>query len=52
VYSARSIGGTLATDDEGLEVRVFDRDSIPWGELAFRSTHDALRDFLAGVSVL
>jgi hypothetical protein len=49
VYSARSVGGTLATDDESLEVRVFDRDSIPWAELAFRSTYDALRDYLAGV---
>jgi 8-oxo-dGTP diphosphatase len=50
VYSARSVGGTLTTDDESLEARVFDRDSIPWDELAFRSTHDALRDYLAGLT--
>ena len=50
VYSARAIGGTLSTDEEGLEVRVFERAGIPWDELAFRSTHDALRDFLEASS--
>jgi ADP-ribose pyrophosphatase YjhB (NUDIX family) len=51
VYSAKAIGGTLTIDDESLEVRVFDRDQIPWDELAFRSTHDALRDYLAGLTL-
>jgi ADP-ribose pyrophosphatase YjhB (NUDIX family) len=46
VYRARALGGTLATDEEGLEVRVFDRLAIPWDELAFRSTSEALRDYL------
>ena len=50
VYSAKAMGGTLTIDDESLEVRVFDRDQIPWDELAFRSTHDALRDYLAGLT--
>jgi len=48
VYSARAIGGALTTDDESLEVRVFDHREIPWEELAFRSTREALRDYLAG----
>ena len=46
VYAATYRGGTLAVDDEGLEVRTFEARNIPWGELAFRSTHEALRDFL------
>ena len=46
VYEARVIGGCLGCDDEGLEARFFDRSEIPWDELAFRSTHEALRQFL------
>jgi len=46
VYVATMTGGTLVCDDEGLEVRLFAPDAIPWDELAFRSTHDALREFL------
>jgi ADP-ribose pyrophosphatase YjhB (NUDIX family) len=46
VYVATIVGGTLACDDECLEVRMFAPDAIPWDELAFRSTHDALREFL------
>jgi ADP-ribose pyrophosphatase YjhB (NUDIX family) len=46
VYVATMTGGTLACDDEGLEVRFFDRQTIPWTELAFRSTQEALREFL------
>ena len=48
VYIARAVGGVLATDDEGLEVRLFDQGEIPWDELAFRSTCDALRHYFAG----
>jgi ADP-ribose pyrophosphatase YjhB (NUDIX family) len=47
VYAATCIGGTLAADDEGLEVRTFDRREIPWTELAFRSTQDGLREYFA-----
>jgi len=46
VYSATMIGGCLGCDDEGLEARFFDPDAIPWEELAFRSTYEALREFL------
>lgn len=31
-----------------LEARLVTADEIPWGELAFESTHDALRAYLAG----
>jgi ADP-ribose pyrophosphatase YjhB (NUDIX family) len=48
VYSATAIGGELCTDDESLEARLFPPGEIPWTELAFRSTHDALRDYLGG----
>lgn len=48
VYSARALGGTLSTDDECLEVRVFDPTDIPWDNLAFRSTREALRDYMTG----
>jgi ADP-ribose pyrophosphatase YjhB (NUDIX family) len=46
VYAASMTGGCLACDDEGLEARFFDPDEIPWEELAFRSTVEALREFL------
>ena len=39
-------GGTLCTDEECLEARLFSPDEIPWDTLAFRSTREALRDYL------
>lgn len=48
VYAATKIGGELAVDDEGLEAKMFDIDTIPWDDLAFRSTREALRDYLDG----
>jgi len=47
VYAATITGGRLECDDEGLEARFFDPPEIPWTELAFESTHHALRQFLA-----
>jgi 8-oxo-dGTP diphosphatase len=47
VYAATCIGGVLAVDEEGLEARGFTPDAIPWDDLAFRSTREALRDYLA-----
>jgi len=49
VYAATAIGGELAADDECLETAEFDAIAIPWAELAFRSTEEGLRDFLAGL---
>ena len=42
VYTATMTGGDLACDDESLEARFFAPDAIPWDELAFRSTEEAL----------
>lgn len=48
VYAAIYVAGDLMVDDEGLEARAFEPAEIPWDDLAFRSTNDALRDYLAG----
>jgi ADP-ribose pyrophosphatase YjhB (NUDIX family) len=48
VYAATMLGGELCGDEECLEARMFSRDEIPWEHLAFQSTNDALRDYLAG----
>jgi 8-oxo-dGTP diphosphatase len=48
VYSATWTGGTLTTDDESSEIRIFAPDALPWDEMAFPSTRDSLRDYLAG----
>jgi 8-oxo-dGTP diphosphatase len=49
VYAATAIGGTLCADEECLEAIEFEPAALPWGELAFRSTHEGLRDYLAGL---
>jgi len=48
VYAAEVIGGDLRGGSEALEVRVFPFGSIPWDDLAFRSTKEALSEYLAG----
>jgi ADP-ribose pyrophosphatase YjhB (NUDIX family) len=45
VYAATMMGGCLECDDEGLEARFFEPHEIPWDELAFTSTEEALREF-------
>jgi ADP-ribose pyrophosphatase YjhB (NUDIX family) len=49
VYAATATGGRLCADDECLEAAEFDQAEIPWNDLAFRSTHEGLRDYLAGL---
>ncbi len=46
VYAAHAIGGVLAAADESLEARTFSPDEIPWDEIAFESTRDALNDYI------
>ena len=46
VYAAEVAGGELMACDECTEAKVFRPESIPWDELAFRSTRDALRDYV------
>ena len=48
VYAATIVGGELLWDDESLEGRFFAPEEIPWEELAFRSTSQALREYLGG----
>jgi ADP-ribose pyrophosphatase YjhB (NUDIX family) len=43
VYRARALGAPQTTD-EAIEVAAFSPGEIPWGELAFWSTEQALRD--------
>ena len=45
VYVAEIIAGVPSVGDEALEVRLFARDEIPWDELAFPSTRQALREY-------
>ena len=49
VYAATAVGGMLCIDDECLETAEFEAADLPWDALAFRSTHEGLRDYLAGV---
>jgi len=48
VYAATAVGGSLTFDDESLEGRFFAPEEIPWDNLAFKSTHEALREYLGG----
>ncbi|MBN1570993.1 MAG: NUDIX hydrolase [Acidobacteria bacterium] len=45
-YCATVIGGVAGITPESREVRDFSIEDIPWTELAFRSTRDALTDYL------
>ena len=46
VYTAAVAGGELAAGDESVEARVFVPAEIPWDDLAFDSTKDALKDYI------
>ncbi|MEO8362601.1 MAG: NUDIX hydrolase [Vicinamibacteria bacterium] len=45
-YAATTISGTPIAGDESLEVHVYQPQEIPWDELAFPSTHLALREYV------
>lgn len=46
-YLAHVIGGEMCAADECMDARLFGADEIPWDQLAFPSTRDALGDFIA-----
>lgn len=46
-YAAEATGGRLRANAESLEMRPFGREEIPWHELGYVSTGDALKDFFA-----
>jgi 8-oxo-dGTP diphosphatase len=48
VYKASIVAGELRIDEESLEARLFSRAEIPWQQLAFRSTREALEDYYIG----
>ena len=46
VFAARVTGGEPTPLDETMDVKSFPRDGLPWNEMAFPSTEQALKDFL------
>jgi ADP-ribose pyrophosphatase YjhB (NUDIX family) len=46
VFAGRVLGGGLEALQETLEVGTFGPEEIPWGELSFPSTREALQDYL------
>jgi len=49
VYASTVSRGELKAGDESLEARWFTANNLPWDELAFRSTTEALQDHLHGI---
>ncbi len=49
-YLTECLAGELAAGDETLEARVFKPDEIPWDDIAFRSTKQALKEYLAALT--
>lgn len=47
VYRARVLGGTLSLCHENDRLEWVTPADVPWGELAFPSTVEAMRDFLS-----
>ncbi|MGE5218969.1 MAG: NUDIX domain-containing protein [Chloroflexota bacterium] len=46
VYTAEVIGGVLMAADESVDARIFAPKELPWEELAFDSTREALNDYI------
>ncbi len=46
VFSGRVTGGEPTPLDETMAVRSFAHDELPWSEMAFPSTEQALKDYL------
>ncbi|MBW2058501.1 MAG: NUDIX hydrolase [Deltaproteobacteria bacterium] len=50
VYTVKIVGGELGPGDETIEVGTFPPGDIPWEELAFPSTRDALLEYVEKIS--
>lgn len=48
-FEARIVGGEPITTRESLETRPFAPDQIPWSQIAFQTSAQALRDWVSGV---
>ena len=46
VYAVSVIGGKLSAADEAIEARTFAPEEIPWSQLAFPSTREALLEYI------
>lgn len=46
VYTAQVIGGELSPADESTEAGIFTAKDLPWHDLAFDSTKEALNDYI------
>jgi len=46
VFAARAVRGEPVPLDETMDVRCFPRDGLPWTEMAFPSSEQALKDYL------
>jgi 8-oxo-dGTP diphosphatase len=46
VYTGDVVSGELAAGDESVEAGAFAKTEIPWDDLAFDSTRDALNDYI------
>ncbi len=46
VFGAEVLGGEPVPLDETMDVKGFPRDGLPWSEMAFPSTEQALKDYL------
>ncbi|MBI3267378.1 MAG: NUDIX hydrolase [Planctomycetes bacterium] len=46
-YLAEVVGGELSPGDDATDANYFSYEEIPWKEIAFRSTLDAIRDWRA-----
>lgn len=47
-YRGHVNGGQLQASDDVSEVRWFSASEIPWDDLAFETTHETLREWMAG----
>jgi 8-oxo-dGTP diphosphatase len=47
VYVAEPVSGELIVGDESMAMKLVSPEAIPWEELAFPSTVDALKDYVA-----